>query len=73
MGETVASTISYYLGTTASERRSIYAAMISSHIARGHFVHGQRGKAVENLDLVVKKTETYLRLALHRRIEEIEN
>ncbi len=70
MGETIASTISYYLGSTASERRSIYAAMISSHKARGHFVHGQRGKAVESLDLVVKKTETYLRQALRKRIKE---
>lgn len=73
MGETVASTISYFLGKTADERRSIYTAIISSHKARGHFVHGQRGKLVENLDLVVKKTEKYLRMALCKRIMEFEN
>lgn len=73
MGETVASTISYYLGNTADERRSIYTAIIASHKARGHFVHGQRGKPIENLDLVVKKTEKYLRMALRKRIEEFED
>jgi len=70
MGETVASTVAYYLGKTDSERRSIFAFIISSHTARGYFVHGQRGKPVENLDLVVRKTEQYLRAALRKRIEE---
>ena len=70
MGETVASTIAYYLGKTESERRSIFTFIKSSHTARGYFVHGQRGKPAENLDLVVRKTEQYLRAALRKRIEE---
>jgi len=73
MGETVASTISFYLGKTQSERRRIYEFIISSHIARGYFVHGHRGKSVKNLELVVDKTEKYLRMALRKRIEEKES
>ncbi len=70
MGETVASTISFYLGKTQSERRSIYEFIISSHVARGYFVHGHRGQPIKNLELVVNKTEKYLRMALRKRIED---
>ena len=73
MGETVASTISYYLGNAAKERGSIYAAIKSSHVARGRIIHGQRGEPIKELDLVVKKTEEYLRISLRKRIEEIGN
>ncbi len=70
MGDTVASNIAYYIGNRESERRSIYAFISRSHKARGYFVHGQRGKRPENLDLTIKKTEQYLRTALRKRIEE---
>jgi len=70
MGDTVASNIAYYIGETESERRSIFASIIASHKVRGYLVHGQRGTAPENLDLIVKKTENHLRQALRKRIEE---
>lgn len=70
MGDTVASTVAFYLGNTQSERNSIYTFIISSHVARGYFVHGHRGKPVKDIDLVVKKTEKYLRMALRKRVEE---
>lgn len=70
MGDTVASTIAFYLGNTQGERRRIYEFIISSHIARGYYVHGQRVRPVKNLDLVIKKTEKFLRMALRKRIEE---
>lgn len=70
MGNTVASTIAYYIGKTEQERRSIFAAIIASHKMRGYLVHGQRGTPPENVDLVVKKTENLLRQALRKRIEE---
>lgn len=72
MGDTVAANIAYYIGNTESERRSIFASIIASHKVRGYLVHGQRGAAPQNIDIVVKKTEQYLRLALRKRIEEPE-
>lgn len=70
MGDTVATNIAYYIGSSESDRRSIYEFMSCSHKARGYFVHGQRGKAPQNLNSIIKKTANHLRAALRKRIEE---
>ena len=69
MSESIALTISYYLGQTADERNAIYRQVNESHALRGKVVHGKpiEGKKLREM---TTKTCDLLRRSLRKRIEE---
>jgi hypothetical protein len=70
MKPTIALAMSNYLGTTAAERRSIYAFVVSAHKMRSDIVHGRRGIDPQDLHETSAKMGDFVRRVLRQRIEE---
>jgi Apea-like HEPN len=69
MSESIALTISYYLGQTADERNAIYRQVNGSHALRGKVVHGKPVDGKKLREMTTKTCE-FLRHSLRKRIEE---
>jgi hypothetical protein len=80
MQAAIALAVAHYLGDTEAARSMIYADLRHSYAWRSYVIHGKRKNPPEqrgvpkiqqkSLDAVASETQSYLRRALRRRVEE---